>query len=332
MVKRTLITASGSKGVPGLIRDLRISREELYIVCVDINPHAIGNIFADKSFVVPRWDSPAYIPAIKKIIMNEGISYVIPNDGPAGLLKFCELANQSENLKVAVTRNKKHLMIVLKKASFFDFLGSCGLEKYIPDYALVSEAGALLRAVKRFGYPGKKVVIKPANQEGSRGFKIIRDGKRNIFTERGENNILSLGELKFYLKGMKIIPKTLVTEYLSGDEYSVDVLVNPQGGKIEYIISRVREETSEGISIRGIIRKNSEIENIVKEVLKKLDLTYALNFQIKYNDEGVPKIIDINPRVAGAMTFSNGAGINMHYLLLRLLSGESIPRIKVKYD
>lgn len=327
---RVLITSSGSKGVPGLIKDLRSSGEKFYIVTVDINPEAIGNLFADKWHVVLPWDDDEYIPAILRIVEKEKIEYVIPNDGPIGLIKLSELSQKSDDLHIAVTEDIEHLSIALNKFKLFSFLHSTDLQKHIPKFCMASDVQSLLKAIIDFDYPKEWVAIKPAVSEGSRGFKIIRDYRRNILEEKADNRHLSYDELTFYLRNLHKIPEVLVMEYLPGEEYSVDVLVN-KDRKIEYIVPRVREQVSEGISVKGAIKKNIEVEDLVIKVLQKLRLTYALNIQIKYSKEGTPKIIEINPRVSGTMTFCTGAGVNLHYYLVLLMSDKPLPKVEIKY-
>lgn len=327
---RVMITASGSKGVPGLIKDLRKSGEKFYIVTVDVNPDAIGNLFADKWYVVPPWDDEKYIPSILRIVGEEKIKYIIPNDNYVGLIKLCELSRSDNKLHIAVTNNIEHLSIALNKSKLFNFLYSVGKQDYVPRFSLVSDAPSLLKTIKEFGYPKEEVAIKPAISEGSRGFRIIRKHQKNIFEERGDNRYLSWEELTFYLNNLNKIPELLVMEYLPGEEYSVDVLVN-KNREIEYIVPRVRDQVSDGLSIKGVIKKNKEVETLVYNVLKELELIYTLNIQIKYSKNGIPKIIEINPRVSGTMTFCTEAGVNLHYFLILLMSGKPLPKVRIKY-
>ena len=327
---RVLITASGSSGVPGLISDLRLSGERFFIVTVDINEDAIGNLFADKSYVVPAWDDSSYITSILEIVEKEDIKYLIPNDGFEGLVKLCQLKKHNNKLRIAVTRNLEHLSIAADKSNLYNYLLSNKMGNYVPSFSLVEDKDTLLSKIKNFGCLNEGVAIKPSLSEGSRGFNVVKKCDKNIFEERGMNSFLSLDELEFYLRRINKIPKMLVMEYLPGEEYSVDVLMS-ENGKIEYIVPRVREQISNGLSIRGVVKKNLEIEEMVVSILHVLPLEYAINIQIKYSKDRKPKIIEINPRVSGSMTFCTGAGVNMHYFLILLLADKLLPKVDLIY-
>ena len=328
---RVLITGAGSKGVPGLIKDLRKSDEKFYIVTVDTDHEAVGNLFSDNSYVVPPWSENDYISTIIGIVKRERIKYIIPNDDFEGLMKFCQLSKTNRDLHIAVTKDQKCLSTAMNKLKLYEFLEENQMLNYVPKYVFVNDISSLLSAIKKFGYPQKKVAIKPVISEGSRGFKIICDYKKNFFEERGCSEFISIDDLSYQLNHIDNIPQILVMEYLPGEEYSIDVLLS-KGGSIEYMVPRVRTKITEGVSVRGIIKKNDEIEEKVVNILNILPLEYAVNIQMKYSEKGEPKLIEINPRVSGTMTFCSGAGINMHYYLILLLAGKTLPKLNLLYN
>jgi carbamoyl-phosphate synthase large subunit len=118
-------------------------------------------------------------------------------------------------------------------------------------------------------------------------------------------------------------------EYLPGTEYSVDMLL--RGGETLAVVPRPREITKLGISFMGRIEKNLEIEELASKIAREIGLEYNINMQFKMSEEGVPKIIEINPRVSGTIVMSTGAGVNLPYLGVKLALGEEMPPIEPKY-
>lgn len=327
---RILITTSGAKGVPAMIRDLKKSNDDFYIVTADSNPEAIGNFFSNKSYVVPAWTEESYIPNILKIVEEEKTDYILTNDGPDGLHKLCVLANEQPNLKISVSKNQGHLAIAADKGELYNFLHNAGMTEILPAYKKVTNKADLAQAIINFGYPAKTVAIKPAQAEGARGFRIIREHKENVFETKSGSRSLTLAELEFLLANIDGLPEILVMEYLPGKEYSVDVLVD-SARQMQYAVPRVRAEISEGLATVAIVEQNEELITITKQILEKLELIYALNFQFKYDVNGKPKLLEINPRLGGTMTCCVGAGVNIHYHLLLAMASKPIPLIEIKY-
>lgn len=326
-----LITGAGARGVPGLIKDLRSSGEPFHIVTADIDGEAVGNLFADNSYVVSPWDDEDYIPSLLDVVEKEGIGYLIPNDGPAGLVKLSRLAAAASTPRIAVSVDTAELETALNKHALYERLKATGLDAHVPRFVLARTSEELLDAVEELGYPQSRVAVKPAVSEGSRGFMVI-DGRRvDIFDDRSLHRRLTLEELRLRLEGLATVPDVLAMEYLPGDEYSVDVLVDEER-RPRYMVPRLRERVAEGISVKGVVVKNREVETLAAEVLDRLGLIYALNIQIRYSHDGVPKVIEVNPRVSGTMTSCTGAGVNMHYFLVLLLAGRPLPAVQVRYN
>lgn len=327
---RILITSAGSPGVPSLIRDLKKSGEDLYLVSVDLKQEVIGNLFSDKNYLVPAWDGADYISSLLKIIDSEKIEYVLPNDDSIGLCKLCTLAKERPDLKISVSRNLEHLNIATDKGKLYDFLHAARLAEMIPRYRLVVDKKELIQTIIDFGYPAFPVAIKPAQAEGSRGFRVISELRENIFEKKINSIYLNLSELEASLEQIDKLPELLVMEYLPGQEYSVDVLVD-KWRKVQYAIPRTRAEICAGLPLYSSVEKNDKLTKFVEQILKELELIYALNFQFKYDRNGQPKLLEINPRLGGTMTCCSGAGANIHYHLLLAMAEQPIPLVQIQY-
>lgn len=79
------------------------------------------------------------------------------------------------------------------------------------------------------------------------------------------------------------------------------------------------------------IIKNEELEKMANNIAKKLKFCGPFFFQAKEDRDGIPKLTEINARIAGTMCLSSFSGPNIHSLAVRLCMGEQIEIPKVKY-
>ncbi|MCC7297196.1 MAG: ATP-grasp domain-containing protein, partial [Bacteroidia bacterium] len=114
----------------------------------------------------------------------------------------------------------------------------------------------------------------------------------------------------------------MVCEYLPGAEYSVDMLVN-RGDTLAHTI-RQREKTVSGISVQGTFVADKEISKICRLLASNLDLHGPIGMQFKRDEKGVAKILEINPRLQGAVSTAIFAGINFPLLSVQLANNEGI--------
>ena len=116
-------------------------------------------------------------------------------------------------------------------------------------------------------------------------------------------------------------PEMLVTEYLPGDEYSVDVFRNANA---TVAIPRKRKDIRSGISFDTEIELRDDIIKYSVKLAESLDLKYCFGFQFKMNKDNVPKILESNPRIQGTMVASTYAGFNMIYYSVKEALGYSV--------
>jgi carbamoyl-phosphate synthase large subunit len=107
----------------------------------------------------------------------------------------------------------------------------------------------------------------------------------------------------------------LVTEYLAGEEYSVDCLANQ--GEVKVIVPRLRTRTINGISVEGEFVNDKTIIEYCSEIIKELQLHGNIGIQVRRSPEGKPLILEINPRVQGTIVAGLGAGINLPVLAIK---------------
>ncbi|MNQ91978.1 carbamoyl phosphate synthase-like protein [compost metagenome] len=106
-------------------------------------------------------------------------------------------------------------------------------------------------------------------------------------------------------------------ELLTGYEYSIDCLASASGELLAAVPRRKAD---------GRLRMLEEVPELI-ELANQVAATYRIpfnyNIQIKYN-RGVPKLLEINPRMSGGLQVSCLSGINFPYLGVKAVLGEKV--------
>jgi carbamoyl-phosphate synthase large subunit len=328
---RILITGVGAPGIMGTVYSLKnnYDKRQIYLVGTDINTDAVGKYFCDSFYVLPAAnDTDNYLDSLLKICVNEKIKVVIPQNTrellilAANTQKFIDigtnvLVSSFEGIKNA--NDKYELMKVCK---------TCGVP--VADFKIVKDSKKLVTTAKEFGWPKKKIVVKPPSSNGQRGVRIIdekRDLKKAFYNEKPSSLYTTLNDLEKVLGST--FPELIVTEYLPGEEYTVDVI---RKGKLMTVIPRKRDLIRSGITFNGSVENNLEIINYSKKLAEVLNLEYCFGFQFKLDENNIPKILESNPRVQGTMVLSTIAGANIIYSSVKLLLGEEVKDFEIDWN
>ena len=114
---------------------------------------------------------------------------------------------------------------------------------------------------------------------------------------------------------------TMIQEYISGIEYTVDVFCDMESNIISNVI-RERVSTKAGISVVGRVCKNQAITEQVEKVVKELKLKGPSYMQFIVDQFGIPYLIECNPRLGGGTYISTLAGVNCADIYFDLLQNK----------
>ena len=147
------------------------------------------------------------------------------------------------------------------------------------------------------------VFIKPECGEGSKGCHIIHSDK----------------ELHTNIR-----PDHIIIEYLPGDEYTVDCFTDCSGNLL-FVGPRVRRLTRAGISIltETVSDTDNEFHTMATKINNTLNCLGAWFFQVKRATTGELCLMEIAPRIAGAMFLYRTQGVN--FPLLSIYAHMGIP-------
>lgn len=306
-----LVTGCGAPGFAGTLWSLRRADRDLRVVGTDARREQAGRYLADAFHRVPRAEEADFVPAMLEVCREEGVDVVLPQvTAELQPLAAHRAEFAAAGATVAVS-GPETVAAANDKGRVVEACVACDVPR--PRTLSAETAEGLEAACRRLGYPDEPVVVKPPASNGSRGLRVLdadRDRKRAFYREKPGSPYSTLPEVRSVLG--ETFPRLLVTEYLPGEEYTVDAF-RPAGGGETTAVPRRRDEVRSGISFRATVREDEAIRGHAGALAEHLDLTYAFGFQFKEDAEGRPHILECNPRIQGTMVASTVSGANIVY-------------------
>lgn len=235
---------------------------------------------------LPYYSDSTFTECLNHTIDLYGIDYIYPAHDD--VLLFLTLNQEKIKAKI-ITSDKETVRICRSKTDTYRYFQN---DDFIP---------VLYNDVERINYP---VFAKPNVGQGSIGAKLIRNRY----------------ELDFALYEN---PNIVISEYLPGKECTVDCFTDYEG-VLRVCIPRLRNRIKSGISANAqTIALTEDIRRIANTINQKLKFNGAWFFQIKQDSNGIYKLLEISPRIAGTMGLTRNQGINL--ALLTLFNTMKIP-------
>lgn len=149
--------------------------------------------------------------------------------------------------------------------------------------------------------------IKPIDGEGAQGTKLIKE--KNDIPEKID------------------LDKYVICEYLPGREITVDCVTDYKGN-LSLVLPRERTRVFSGMCVKGVtLDINAEINKIARTINEKLKFKGLWFFQLKEDDSGRFKLLEISSRCAGTMCLSRARGFNLPLLTVYTLLNKPIETI-----
>lgn len=309
-----LMTGSGAPGAAGILKCLQ-ENNFFHITMADANPGAVGRYLSKDFETIPLATDPSFFESIFSICQKKNIHVVLP-------LVTKELIPLSQHIKQFALAGTKLLVspitsleIANNKSRLYEFLQWRGVA--VPEFSVVESVEQFKSAVEKLGYPEKQVCFKPSVSNGSRGFRIISNEIHELdllFNYKPNSTYISLQDAVRILSS-GTFPELLISEYLPGEEYSVDCIA--RHGEAVLIVPRLRKRMINGISVEGEFVKEDYIIAYCYQIIKELQLHGNIGIQVKKSSAGQFLILEINPRVQGTISAAWGAGVNLPELAVK---------------
>ena len=266
------------------------------IVAVDLKKNAPAAFVADYAESVPGIRAPHYIDSLLDICKRYDIELVIPLiDSELALLSQSRDRFNQAGIKLLVSSPEVN-QICIHKANTYQFFKDNQINT--PELFSFDEVASNTH----FSYPA---IVKPA------------DGSCSV----GVNKVSTFEELDFFFHHTQ---NALIQEYVSGQEYTLDILLDFEG-RLHMVVPRLRLETRAGEISKGITVKDPQIIAAGKQVAEALPGAIGcITAQCFVTSEGEIKFIEINPRFGGGFPLSYQAGADYPGYLMRMLKGETL--------
>ena len=318
-----LLAVCGSIAIgPNIISMLRDIDKVNKIVGIDINNDNPGRFLVDKFYQAPKTRDEKFIPFMLDLCIKEKVDIILCTSTQNSLipLKKNERLFNKINVKIPGT-NINDLLLANDKGLMLDKVNESGID--CPNFILPDN----VKHFDSFLNKNKSVIVKPRVSSGSRGFRILKDNYKLTYNDLvGKTDDSSkIVDSKTY---RDIIDKDgsfsdiLMMEYLDGQDYSVYTLA--EEGKSLVTIPFKRLKPKDGVSLVSEVDMNKCVIEYVEKIVKLFNLDWVNNIQLKLSPQNKPMIYEINPRLAGSVILTKGAGCDLVKYGLDILSGEKL--------
>lgn len=212
--------------------------------------------------------------------------------------------------------------IIDNKAAFYRHLLAQKTEVTIPLFSTATNSDEFIKQYNLLKMQTDKLCMKPSVSIYAAGFKIIHDEPNYNAWET-----LLYGKDKYaiaYSQLIQLLPKKfhkeiMLLDFLSGDEYSHDILCR-EG---EIIAGTIRKKYQESDKYQFLIQ-NFEIDRMSQLLVTEFQLSGFINIQYRDDKHGVPHLLEINPRISGGFSKISFGGINYVNLFIKMLTHQQI--------
>lgn len=115
-------------------------------------------------------------------------------------------------------------------------------------------------------------------------------------------------------------PDGVIQELLSGDEFTVDVLVDDRD-TLRAAVPKQRLEVKAGMATKSVTRAAPELARFAATVARLFGVRGIANVQVMVNGYD-HRLIEVNPKFAASLPLTVAAGVNLPLCLLALARGE----------
>lgn len=283
---RVLVFPGGTESGLEIWRSLRWHRQvELYSAGAAVSNHA-PYVF-ERHFILPMVGAPGWLERLRRLVERLRIDFIYPAHDDV----IVALVENQAKIPAKVVTSPRHTCLVCRYKSR-TYLALAG--------ALPTPRVFRPESVRRF-----PVFVKPDRGQGSQGATRADSPEELAGITRGAPE------------------RFIITEYLPGDEFTVDCLSDHRG-RLLYAVGRRRIRVRNGISVDTEIVERPEFLRHARAINRRLRFRGAWFYQLKADRRGRLTLLEVAPRIAGSMAIDRALGVNLPLLSLFIAAGAPV--------
>lgn len=318
-MKTVLVTGAGSGGSNNLIRGIRRGAYPVRIVGSNADRYALAQSLADKNYALPWANAgPAYLDAVRRVIADEGVDVVIPNNDTetAVLSTHREQIPAEFFLPVAET-----VELCQDKFKFSRHLSEHGFP--VAETYSLDDLDHVEEIFERLGNP-EKLWCRMRHGSGSKGtIPVNRPDQVRFWVQYWQE-----------MRGVKPGAFTL-SEYLPGRDFAFqslwregELVIAKTCERLDYVFGENMPAGTSSSPRVGRLVNDPGVNDMCTRAVRSVDphATGMFCVDLKENANGDPCITEINIGrfFMISIVFNTTGQYNMAELYLRTVFGESV--------
>lgn len=266
------------------------------IIGVDMDASAAGIQLADSGTAVPPATDDSWPSAMADVVDRFDADVILPTVDEE-LAELPSLSGLLPDTPIVAPRQAV-IELAMDKYRTMKRLSAAGHPT--PETWLATDAAEIDPAA----YP---LIVKPRRGRGSRGVQQVQDPT----------------SLSAHLDATDYRPDELLCqEYIGGTEYTTSVV----GTTDNTLLSVVPKEAIEkdGSTVLGATRQTPAVTEACTALFETLEPAGPINVQQIIDEDGTPRLIEINPRFSSTSCLTVAAGVDVFDLLIRDALGETV--------
>jgi len=318
-----LLTSVGNEAVHGFARDLRRRAPTWQLVGTDMREDAPGYALCDRWHVVPPRSDPGYLDAILGLCAQESVDLLLPlSTRDQDYFSAAEVRAALGDLPVVIS-SAEAVARANTKIALFEAVGEASA--LLPAGQVVRDVAEALQALTALVGAHGAALLKEDASTGGRGMLRVGRPAADAAPVAGVE-WLGLERARAQLEtearsGAGTWPRQAVA-YLPGEEYSVDVLC--ERGDVLAGVVRLRFASRGGLATDAQTVDAPDVMAAAEQVVRATGLSYVNNVQFRRDAEGLPRLLEVNPRIPGTIGLTVQAGLNLPLAACCLALGERL--------
>ena len=295
-----------------------LGRRALSVAAVESSSEApaFSSRWCQRGFVCPAVDTTgAYLAFLERLLERTGARVLVPShDGTIALLRQ-HRARVEQRVRIALA-NERAMTIAVNKERTLAVANRLGIR--VPRGLVVRTVDKVPMAVKEIGLPA---VVKPSESwlwHGQGGMRVVPlvvtspDEARRVIAE-----LTRWGGV------------TLFQQLLSGRREAVSFLYAQ--GNMYARFAQWAKRTEPPLGGNSVLRQSivvpPDIGAQAEWLVRELDLEGYSEVEFRRDSNGVPYLMEINPRLSASVEIAVRCGVDFPYLLYQWANGESIDKV-----